>query len=210
MGHALYCFLPFLSARVEVRFFWVQSPRFFHYWRWRCWRVVVLFLRPPSEHMRRPEPSKAPTRALSPHVSTQLCNETCLGTAPLTLLMIWTSCSCHFLLDKLRRWRRVTASNYPGRRGKNLLEGSMRDCWSLIHQMFFFNGCFIDEKLKWQASSSPNNTGMDQQLLVCHCCPRTWMQSTNADRIKMDWMGVCCMWNHNRYKFLYQLVVWMM
>lgn len=72
----------------------------------------------PSEHTRRSGPSKAPTRALSLHVSTQLCNETCLGTAPLTLLMIWTSCSCHFLLDKLWRWRRLTASNYPGRSGK--------------------------------------------------------------------------------------------
>lgn len=86
----------------------------------------------PTEYMRRLGPRKAPTWALSPHVSTQLCNETCLGTAPLTLLMTWTSCSCHFLLDKLRCWRRVTALNYPGRKGKNLLEGSMIVCWFCV------------------------------------------------------------------------------
>lgn len=66
-------------------------------------------------------PGKPQTRALSPHVSSQLCNETCLGTAPLTLLMIWTSCACHFLLDKLLCLPRVTASNYPRRRGKPAL-----------------------------------------------------------------------------------------
>lgn len=122
----------------------------------------------PTEHMRRLGPRKAPTRALRPHVSTQLCNETCLGTAPLTLLMIWTSCSCHFLLDKLRCWRRVTASNYPGRRG--VVGTCLKGVWETAglcegkidytHQMFF-NGCFIDEKLKWQASSSSKQHGDD-------------------------------------------------
>lgn len=38
-----------------------------------------------------------------------------------------------------------------------LCEGKM----DYIHQMFL-NGCFIAEKLKWQASSSLNNTEMGQ------------------------------------------------
>lgn len=104
-------------------------------------RVLVLFPWPPHRYMRRLGPWKAPARALSLHVSTRLCNRACLGTAPLILLMFWTSCSCHFLSYKPWCWRRVTASNCPGRRGrKNLLEGSTRDCWCVtqsIHQMFF-------------------------------------------------------------------------
>lgn len=64
-------------------------------------------------------PEKSQTWALS----SQLCNETCLGTAPLTLLMIWTSCACHFLLDKLLCLHRVTASNYASEREKACVEG---------------------------------------------------------------------------------------
>ena len=45
---------------------------------------------PPPQSMRRLGLSGAPTQVLSPNVSTQLYNKTCLGNAPLTLLMIWT------------------------------------------------------------------------------------------------------------------------
>lgn len=103
--------------------------------------VLVLFPWPPQRYTRRPGPWEAPARTLSLHVSARLCKKTCLGTAPLTLLMFWTSCSCHFLLYKPWCWCRVTASNCPGRRGrKNLLEGSTRDRWCVTQtrqQMFF-------------------------------------------------------------------------
>lgn len=105
---------------------------------------------------------ESPTQTLRPHVSTQVCNETCLGTTLLTLLMIWTTCSCHFLLDKLQRWRRVAALIYPPRKGV-CSKGRRRNFGFLCgwkkrytHQMFC-NDCFIDEKLERQASSSPNN-----------------------------------------------------
>lgn len=146
---------------------------------------------PPQSIWEGLGPEKPQHEPLALTVSTQLCNETCLGTAPLRLLMIWTSCSCHFLLNKLRCWRRVTASNYPGRRGEKkparreferllvLCEGKI----DYVHQMFFFNGCFIDEKLKWQASSSPNNTVTGQQnCFIIAVTARTSrrVESTNA------------------------------
>lgn len=100
-------------------------------------RLVFPFHQP---RQRRPQPWKAPAPALSLHVSAGLSNQTCLGTAPLTGLMFWTSCSCHFLSHKPWCWSRVTVSNCPGRRGrKNLLDGARRDCWCVtqtIHQMF--------------------------------------------------------------------------
>lgn len=128
---------PFSSFGAEFQLFLVSA----NLYAFITERVLFPFPQPQQRYMRRPEPWKAPARALSLHVSTRLCNKTCLGTAPLTVLMFWTSCSCHFLLSKPWCRCRVTVSNCPGRRRrKNLLEGATKDCWCVtqtIHQMFF-------------------------------------------------------------------------